>query len=242
MSGRLIASAALLARVACGGGGITIDPVASLTLSPTAASIAPGATLQLTVVTKDSAGNTLTARSEGKAASAVMTVAAATLPVATIAISRDTATLVPTQQLTLSAGAKDAGGNVLAGRRVVWAVSAGRAYEIGPTGTQFGVPATVRITYDTASVPATAVQRARAVGFATGATWVPIAGSSVETVARPIQAPTTQLTEFAGPVRFVGPDPDGLGGVAAVPELAGLNAPELSVARSKGTVGTRLCP
>ena len=129
-------------------------PVASVTVSPTSASIAVGATQQLSAVTKDSAGSslagrvvtwassnaavatvnsaglvtgvaagsaTITAASEGKSGTAVITVTI--VPVASVTVSPASASLFVGGTRQLSAVTKDAAGNTLTGRVVTWASS-----------------------------------------------------------------------------------------------------------------------
>ena len=129
-------------------------PVASVTVSPTSASIAVGATQQLSAVTKDSAGAslagrvvtwassnpavatvnssalvtgvaagsaTITATSEGKSGTSVITVTI--VPVASVTVSPASASLFVGGTRQLSAVTKDAAGNTLTGRVVTWASS-----------------------------------------------------------------------------------------------------------------------
>lgn len=79
------------------------------------------------IVTVDSAGNvtgnaagsaTITATSEGRTGSAAVTVAV--IPIAGVAVSPGSASLVTGQSASLSATATDANGNVLAGRQFAW--------------------------------------------------------------------------------------------------------------------------
>lgn len=129
---------------------ITPVPVATVTISPSSASVVVANTQQLTAVTKDasgavlagravawSSGNaaatvdanglvtavsagtaTITATSEGKTGTSTITVTL--VPVATITLTPASSSIMAgtTQQLT--ATAKDASNNVLAGRSIVW--------------------------------------------------------------------------------------------------------------------------
>ena len=134
---------------------VTPVPVAAVSVSPPSASVVVGNTQQLSAVTKDSTGATLTGRtvtwssnnaaatvdanglvaavsagtatitatSEGKTGTSIITVTL--VPVATVAVSPATASVMAgaTQQLT--ATAKDASNNVLTGRSVTWSSSNG---------------------------------------------------------------------------------------------------------------------
>lgn len=70
---------------------------------------------------------TVTATSEGRSGSAQITVISNS-PVATITVSSPTPTLIPQGTLQLAAILKDAAGNALAGRSVVWAATRRAAY------------------------------------------------------------------------------------------------------------------
>ena len=130
-------------------------PVASVTVSPSAATVLVGGTQQLTATPLDANGNplsgrtvtwttsapgvatvdanglvsavatgsaTITATSEGKSGTAAITVSS--IPVASVAVSPASATLIvgATQQLT--ATPLDANGNPLSGRTISWTTSA----------------------------------------------------------------------------------------------------------------------
>ena len=130
-------------------------PVASVTVSPSAATVPVGGTQQLTATPLDANGNplsgrtitwttsapgvatvdanglvsavatgsaTITATSEGKSGTAAITVSS--VPVASVAVSPASATLIvgATQQLT--ATPLDANGNPLSGRTISWTTSA----------------------------------------------------------------------------------------------------------------------
>ena len=94
------------------------------------------------LVTGVAAGNaTITARSEGQAGSAVVTVQAAVAPVATITLAPATSTInvLGTQQLT--ATLRDAAGNTLTGRTVTWETSAAGTATVSTAGLVRGVAA-----------------------------------------------------------------------------------------------------
>ena len=84
---------------------------------------------------------TITARSEGKAGTAVVTVTAPTAPVATVSVSPSAPTVAinATQQLT--ATMKDANGAVLTGRTVTWQSSATGVATVDGSGLVRGVAA-----------------------------------------------------------------------------------------------------
>jgi len=84
-------------------------------------------------VTGVAAGSvTITATSEGKNGSAAVNVA--NVPVASVVISPVTAVVLVGQAVQLTATLKDAAGNVLTGRAVAWASSAGRWPTCPPQG------------------------------------------------------------------------------------------------------------
>src|SRR5206468_2252420 len=130
---------------------VTNIPVASVTVSPSPASVVAGQTVQLTATPKDANGNplagrvitwstdnasaatvdnsglvtaaaigsaTITATSEGKSGTSVVTVT--NVPVATVTVSPSPASVVAGQTVQLTATPKDANGNPLAGRVVTW--------------------------------------------------------------------------------------------------------------------------
>jgi uncharacterized protein YjdB len=168
VTGRAAGSATITATSEGKSGGATITvtpvPVASVTVSPASASIVVGATQQLSAVTKDSAGNTLTGRvvswSSGDtvvatvspsglvtaraAGSAIITAtsegksgtAAITtiVPVASVTVSPASATIAVGATRQLSAVTKDAAGNTLTGRVVTWASSNSVVATVSGTG------------------------------------------------------------------------------------------------------------
>jgi uncharacterized protein YjdB len=133
----------------------TPTPVASVTLTPTSASLVVGSAATISDTLKDASGHvltgravawvsntpgvatvdasgvvtavsagtaTITATSEGKTASATITVSL--VPVASVVVSPTSANLYVGGTTTISAIAKDANGNALAGRVVEWTSSA----------------------------------------------------------------------------------------------------------------------
>ena len=75
-------------------------------------------------VTSVAAGTSkITATSEGKSGFATLTVTAPPVPVATVTVSLGASTLTTGQTTTASAVTRDAGGNVLTGRVVIWSSS-----------------------------------------------------------------------------------------------------------------------
>jgi hypothetical protein len=152
---RAAAVAALVALAACSGGGgggppTGSNPVASVTVTGPAASVAAGSTLQLTAAPKDASGRAVSASVAWfSTAEAVATVSASGLvtgvdvgtatiravaggvegsmqvtvtpmPVATVVVSPDAVTLQATQTRQLAANAHAASGAVLTGRAVAW--------------------------------------------------------------------------------------------------------------------------
>lgn len=134
--------------------GSPVTTVATVTLSQSTATLIPGATLQLTATPKDGAGSpvsgeiitwstgapnvatvsssglvtavtagtaTITAAIAGKSADAIITVQN---PVASVALSQRTATLIPATTVQLTATPLDGAGNPVSGQTVVWSSSA----------------------------------------------------------------------------------------------------------------------
>jgi hypothetical protein len=151
---RAALAAALLALAACDGGGggppTQSQPVATVTVTGPASSVAAGGTLQLTAAPQDAAGRavstpvawsstadavatvgtsglvtgiapgTATIRAVAGGVEGSMQVTVTPVPVASVAVSPDAVTLQATEKRQLAATARDAGGTVLAGRAVAW--------------------------------------------------------------------------------------------------------------------------
>ncbi|HUQ80387.1 MAG TPA: Ig-like domain-containing protein [Gemmatimonadaceae bacterium] len=115
------------------------------------------------VVTAAGTGTaTITATSEGKTGTATITVAA--VPVATVTVAPTTLPLQAGQTGTLTATARDAANNVLAGRAITWSSSNTNVATVAPNGTVTAVApgsATISATSEgktgTAAVTVTAV-------------------------------------------------------------------------------------
>lgn len=360
-----LASAFLLSG--CGGGGTTTvptsAPVATVTLSSTAASLAPGATQQFTATTKDASGNVLTGRgvtwsstsstvasvsngglvtalaagttiisatSEGQSGNATITVTPVVAPVASVTLSQSSATLVPTSTQLLTATPKDAAGNSLSGRTIIWTTSsaliatvstgglvtgaalgtatitatsegksadatitvnagavigaaggtvssvdgnasvvipagalsqatpisivpavgtpanafmlAGTAYDFLPSGTQFAQPATITLKYGATAIPAGYPRAITRIDLDSAGAWVPVLGSTVDTVARIVTAAVTHFSGRSasnGPVYIAG-NTNAAGDIATQ-----LNAPHLQVTlcvNEQTTVGVMAVP
>ncbi|MBA3258816.1 MAG: Ig domain-containing protein [Gemmatimonadales bacterium] len=172
---RLLLGPAAIALVAlsCGDGdggtGPEMAPVATVAISPPAATIAPGGTVQLAAVAKNAAGGTLTDRSVSWSTSdaTVATVSAAGLvtgvadgavvitatsesksgsaaitvssPVDAVEVTPPSATILNAEDLQLAATTKDAAGNPLSDRAVTWSTDAGAVATVSATGTVRGV-------------------------------------------------------------------------------------------------------
>ncbi|HEY7899395.1 MAG TPA: Ig-like domain-containing protein [Gemmatimonadaceae bacterium] len=201
-------AASSTALVACGGGGgdsIVGPPggggkaVATITLSPSTASIVVGGTTTLSAALADASGNALSGRTvtwtssdasiastsdagvvTGKAVGSATITATSegktaqstitvTDPVATLTLSPATAGLVIGGTTTLSAALADAAGNALSGRTIVWTSSDANVATISDVG----------------------VVTAKAVGTATiSATSEGITGKATITVSDPVAAVT----------------------------------------------------
>ncbi|PYO70297.1 MAG: hypothetical protein DMD69_00115 [Gemmatimonadetes bacterium] len=116
-------------------------PVASVAVSPTSASVSVGQTVQLAATpTGVSAGAaTITAASEGQSGSAAITVTS--VPVASVAVSPASASVQTGQAVQLTATPKDANGNPLSGRTIVWMSSNTAAATVNTSGRVTGVAA-----------------------------------------------------------------------------------------------------
>jgi uncharacterized protein YjdB len=94
------------------------------------------------VVTGVAGGQTtITATSEGKSGSTVVTVQAAPPPVATVTVSPSAPTVAINATSQLTATLKDAGGTVLTGRTITWTTSASNVATINGSGLVTGVAA-----------------------------------------------------------------------------------------------------
>lgn len=164
-----ICTGALLV-IACGGGGSEptdpggLTPVASVSVTPSSAVIAPQQTQQLSASVKDAQGNSLSGRSVSWSTSAsdkatvsgsglVTGVAAGTAtitatsegksgsaqvtivaPVASVEVAAPSTTLVPQQAVQLTATPRDAGGAALTGRSVTWSSSQQQVATVSASG------------------------------------------------------------------------------------------------------------
>ena len=169
----LIGTGLMLA--ACGGAGAGLTtppaPVASVTVTPAAATVGVGTTVQLTVTMKDAAGSVLTGRAVTWATSpgAVATVSSAglvtgtaagsatitatseaktgtaaitvTAPVASVTVTPDPATVAVRHTLRFVATPKDAAGNPIVGLHVAWGTSNPAIAIADSTGLVVGVMA-----------------------------------------------------------------------------------------------------
>src|SRR5205823_3248600 len=197
---------------------VTLVPVASVAVAPATASVRVGQTVQLTATPKDSAGGTLTGRvvtwgsnntsvatvsgsglvtsvaagtatltatSDGQAGSAVVTVTL--VPVASVAISPATATILVGQTLQLTATPKDSAGGTLTGRTVTWTSGNTSVATVSPSGQVTGVtPGSANITATSEGKTSTA---------AITVTPVPVASVTVSPATASIRVgQTVQLT------------------------------------------------
>jgi len=149
---------------------VTVVPVASLTLTPPTAAVRVGQPAAFTASTRDSAGNVLTGRviswmstapavatvstggvatgvspgsasiiatSEGKSDTSVVTVTV--VPVASVAVTPATATVVVGLTTPFTATTRDSAGGVLTGRVITWASTAPAVATVGASGVATGV-------------------------------------------------------------------------------------------------------
>lgn len=164
---------AVLTLASCGGGDSgsnnpsgppTPAAVSTVEVTPTTSTLLPPATVQLSAVTKDAAGNTLSGRvvTWSSASTAVASVSAAGLvtsvaagkvditatsegrtgtasitvlaPVASVTLDKTVAALAPTDTVRLTATPRDAAGAALADRAVTWTSSAPAIATVTPAG------------------------------------------------------------------------------------------------------------
>ncbi|WP_309673042.1 Ig-like domain-containing protein, partial [Gemmatimonas sp.] len=119
-------------------------------LSPGVASVSQGG-----VVTAVSAGTaTISVTSEGRSATAAVTVTP--VPVSSIVLTPAAGTVQPGSQLPLTATVRDAAGNVLSNRTVVWSSGTPTLASVSTTGVVTGIaPGAVIITATSEGVSAT---------------------------------------------------------------------------------------
>ncbi len=183
---------------------VTSVPVAVMAVTPSSASVAVGATVQLTATPKDASGYPLsgktvtwasgnstvatvsqsglvtaatvgsaaiTATSDGQSDSSSVTVAAAPLPVASVAVTPATDSIQAGQTAQLTATPMDAGGNALSGRAVAWASSNTSVATVSASGLVAGVAA--------GSATITATSEGQSGSAAVTVTQVPVASVTV---------------------------------------------------------------
>jgi uncharacterized protein YjdB len=73
----------------------------------------------------------------------------------------------------------------------------GTAFDLGPNGTQFAQPVTIRIKYNSALVSAGANPSQFRLARLTGATWVPVPGSSVDILTQTVTGQTSSFSSYA---------------------------------------------
>ncbi len=137
------------------------------------------------LVTAAAAGSaTITATSEGQSGSA--TVSATTVPVASVAVSPATASVLAGQTVQLTATPKDANGTALSGRTVTWASS-----NVGVATVSGGVVSGVAA----GAVTITATSEGQSGAATVSVTSVPVASVTVSPATASVQAgQTVQLT------------------------------------------------
>src|SRR6266498_1021210 len=142
------------------------------------------------LVTGLTAGSaTITATSEGQSGSAALTVTAAPVPVASVAVSPATATIPAGQTAQLTATPKDASGNTLTGRTVSWASSNTAVATVSTSGLVTGKVA------GSATITATSEGQCGASAVTVAAAPVPVASVAVTPATPSIQVgQTVQLT------------------------------------------------
>ena len=73
----------------------------------------------------------------------------------------------------------------------------GTAFDLGPNGTQFAQPVTIRIKYNPALVPAGANQSQFRLARLTGSAWVPVPGSSVDIITQTVTGQSSSFSSYA---------------------------------------------
>ncbi len=141
---------------------------------------------------------TITATSEGKSGTAMVTVTA--VPVATVAVSPDTGTIAVGSTLQLAATPKDNGGNALQGRTVTWTSSNPAFATVSASGLVTalapGGPVTVTATSEGIAGTATVniVSAAAASVDVSGATELMVSGTTEQLAATPKDGSGNVLT------------------------------------------------
>src|SRR5216684_3459199 len=143
---------------------VTQVPVATVAVTPAAASVTVGQTVQLTATPKDASGNSLSGRvvtwvssnsgiasvngglvagvaagsatitATSEGQSGTAVVTVTSVPVASVTVSPATASIMVGQAVQLTATPKDANGNVLTGRVVTWTISNAGVATVNGTG------------------------------------------------------------------------------------------------------------
>ncbi len=139
----------------------------------------------------------ITATSEGKSASAAITVRDGAVVGQTGGVA---ATADSVARVTLPASALTSErtititpvANPPANPRLI----AGTAFDFGPSGT-FAVPVTIRISYRGSVVPVTALAHNLRLYRLSGTTWNEVAGSTVDTAAKQVAGPTSSFSTYA---------------------------------------------
>lgn len=168
----------------------------TVTWSSSAAAVASvDATGTVTAASPGSA--TITATSEGKSGTALLTVADGALlgPAGgtVTASSGNVTVVVPAQALgaeTMITVTPTA--NPLANANLI----TGTAFDFGPSGTAFAQPATIRIRY-AATLPGTPVPSRFRLNRLTGGVWVEIPGSTVDVATRTVSGQTSTFSTYA---------------------------------------------
>ena len=188
---------------------VTQVPVATVAVTPAAASVTVGQTVQLTATPKDASGNSLSGRvvtwvssnsgiasvngglvagvaagsatitATSEGQSGTAVVTVTSVPVASVTVSPATASIMVGQAVQLTATPKGANGNVLTGRVVTWASNNGGGATVNGTGLV------------TALAAGTAIITA-ACESATGTTTVTVTNVPVASVT--VSPPTASLT------------------------------------------------
>jgi uncharacterized protein YjdB len=140
---------------------------------------------------------TITATSETKTASAVITV----VPGGFVTATGGIVTGFGTVTVTVPAGAVAVGTAITitqtANPPSSSALAPGTAYDFGPAGTTFATPVSLAITYDPATLPTGTVEAQLRVARLGGTTWTALPGSTVNTATHVATGATSSFSTYA---------------------------------------------
>lgn len=152
------------------------------------------------VTAKGFGTTTITAESEGRTATRVVVVRDGFIPPAPGVGSITASALNDSVRLVMPGGAVPDTLRALHVRAVAATPADARllkAYEFGPSGSQFNAPLTLRIRYDPTAVTPARERAQLRIFEVEGSVWTEIAGGSVDTVAHEVIAPISHFSQYA---------------------------------------------